>query len=158
MKRREFIKKTGYAGVIMGFPKPKQKIPASAKRIAVIRKLVRIIVPQSEEIPVDPEKIGLPQKIENFISSQIFFIKEMMRAALKVLEYIPYFTFKFKRFSDLPDEEAEKIFVSLRESRFTPLKGIYLAMKSIINFMYYSSPEVWNYIGYEGPLLKEEKR
>jgi len=158
MKRREFIKKTGAVGVILGFPTQRPRVPASARRIAVIKKLVRIVVPPGEEIPVDPEKIGLPQKIENFISSQIFFVKEMMRTALKVLDYLPYFKFKFKRFSALPDEEAEKIFVALRESRFTPLKGIYLGMKSIINFMYYSSPEVWKYIGYEGPLLKEEKR
>jgi hypothetical protein len=158
MKRREFIKKTGSAGVILSLPQKKPPVPGSVKRIRVIKKLVRIVVPQSEEIPVDPEKIGLPQKIEDFISSQIFFVKEMMRTALKVLEYLPYFKLKFKKFSTLSDEEAKEIFLSLRETRFTPLKGIYLGMKSIINFMYYSSEEVWKYIGYEGPVVREEKK
>jgi len=158
MKRREFIKKTGYVSVMMSLPQKSTPVPGSAKRIVVIKKLVRIIVPQSEEIPVDPEKIGLPKKVEDFISSQIFFVKEMMRTALRVLEYLPYFKLKFKRFSTLSDEEAKEIFFHWRETRFTPLKGIYLGMKSVINFMYYSSEEVWKYIGYEGPILREAKK
>lgn len=152
MRRRDFIRKSGTATAIFVMPSVAQSVPPSAKRLAVIKKLCRIIVPESEDIPVDPLKIGLPEKIDNFISSQIFFVKEMMRTALKVLEYLPYFRFKFKKFSELSDEEAEKILLSLRESRLTPLKGIYLGMKSVINFMYYSSEEVWKYIGYEGPI------
>ncbi len=155
MKRREFIKKAGTATAVLGIPPNLRPVSTEGRRLAVIRKLVRVIVPKSEEIPVDPEKIALQKKIDNFISSQIFFVKEMMRTALKVLEYFPFLKLKFKRFSNLSDEEAEKILISLRDSRLTPLRGIYLGMKSITNFLYYSSEEVWKYIGYEGPITKE---
>lgn len=154
MKRRDFIKTTGTGWILWTLPMQSPAYSPDEKRLAVIRKLCRVVVPVDENIPVDPESINLPHKVDMFINSQLFFVKELLKTAIKVVEILPYFKMKFKKFSSLSDEEAEEIFLSLRRSRFPAVKGIYLGLKSIINFFYYSSEEVWKHIGYEGPLLK----
>ncbi len=153
MKRRTFIKSSGITFLLLNLPEKGKAYPLDEKRLKILRKLCRVIVPSTEEIPVDAEKIHLPEKIDAFINSQLFFIKELMKTAIRFLDVLPYLRLRFKRFSEMEDDEAREFFISLRESRFVPLKGIYLAMKSVVNFMFYSSEEVWKYIGYEGPLL-----
>jgi len=96
-------------------------------------------------------------RFEFFVSSfgrKPFFTKIF----LHFFNFLPILLFfKPKRFVSLSPEEREKFLNSLRESRFSIFRGIYLLVRALVFLTFYSLKEVCESIGYKTECEADEK-
>lgn len=149
MKRREFIKGSGGALLLI----PNIFSVLKKKEVDVLVQVWRVAT-YEEGLP-QPDEGEIIKLFEKVIGGQFYFVKDTFKMGIKLLDVLPFFRFKFKRFSDMNLDEAREFFQSLRDSNLPQIRGLYLTLKSVALFLYYSRPESWNYIGYEGTWVKE---
>lgn len=149
MKRREFIRSTGgtfffFSNIFSVFKKKNVDTLVQVWKVATYEKGL----PQ-------PDQKEIKELFEKIICNQYYFVKDTFKMGTKLLDILPFFYFKFKRFSNMNLDEAREFFLSLKESGIPQIRGLYLTLKSVALFLYYSRPESWDYIGYEGPWVEK---
>jgi len=79
---------------------------------------------------------------------------EQLRLALGVLEHLGGAgVFSFSRFSRLDLAERRAVLESWRVSRVATKRQIADALRRVVLFTWYSLPQSWDSIGYDGPLV-----
>jgi len=77
--------------------------------------------------------------------------------ALVLFEYGPFlFDFTFSRFSRMSDEHKDASLTAWMTSRLGIRRLAFTALRNLCMLGYYSQPETWDMIGYQGPLLGRE--
>lgn len=124
------------------------------KRISeedVLKAVENVLLPKGGAIPFSAEELNVHGELLQFISTQREDVRENFRKALKFVNIFPVFELKFKNFIDMSEEERKKYFTAWAKSRLGIKRMIYQALKGAITFAYFSHPEVWQSIGYDGP-------
>jgi hypothetical protein len=79
--------------------------------------------------------------------------------ALRLFEYGPIlFDFTFARFSRMTPEQQDVSLECWMRSRLSLRRQAFMALRNLSMLGYWSQPETWPLIGYQGPLLPPESR
>lgn len=77
-----------------------------------------------------------------------------VHALLQLLEHgTRLFGYSWRRFSALALEERREYLKAWADSRLAIRRSAFLALKGLLTFYYFASPEVWPATGYDGPWL-----
>ena len=126
----------------------------SPKVTELLDMIADALLPGDRFIPYTPSELQISGQIIKGLETLPERMKRELLMAVKVVEVMPLFELKFKRFSAMSPGEREEYFNSWAQSRLSLKRKIFIAMKSAIGFAYFSHPSVWKYIGYEGPWVK----
>jgi hypothetical protein len=81
-------------------------------------------------------------------------VSGVLPLALSLLEWSPLlFDLRPSRFTKLPAAEQDATLRSFTTSRFALRRMAFLGLRNLCFMGWYSQPEVWPLIGYQGPLL-----
>lgn len=79
--------------------------------------------------------------------------------ALRLFEYAPMlFDLSFSRFSRMTDAQKDASLEAWMTSRLALRRMAFLALRNLAFLGYYSQPETWPLVGYQGPLLEEGEK
>jgi hypothetical protein len=112
------------------------------------------VLPPGGDIPLSAEETQVVNKIDNALSVEDKDTQKQFTAALFIFEFAPLLSLHFSRFSNLSEENQIKVMNGWMRSRWDIKRNIFNALKDLCMFMYYTTPSVWQYMGYEGPLIK----
>ena len=78
--------------------------------------------------------------------------------ALRLFEYAPMlFDLSFSRFSHMTDAQKDASLEAWMTSRLALRRMAFLALRNLAFLGYYSQPETWPLIGYQGPLIERSE-
>ena len=81
-------------------------------------------------------------------------VSSLLPLALLLVEWGPLlFDLRFARFTQLAADEQDASLRSWTTSRFQLRRTAFLGLRNLCFLGWYSQPEVWSLIGYQGPLL-----
>jgi hypothetical protein len=79
--------------------------------------------------------------------------------ALRLFDYGPIlFDLSFSRFSRMSDEQKDASLDAWLTSRLALRRTAFLALRNLAFLGYYSQPETWPLIGYQGPLIERSEK
>jgi hypothetical protein len=79
--------------------------------------------------------------------------------ALRLFEYGPMlFDLSFSRFSRMSDAQKDASLEAWMTSRLALRRTAFLALRNLALLGYYTQPETWPLIGYQGPLLERSAK
>jgi hypothetical protein len=82
-------------------------------------------------------------------------VSGLLPLALRLVEWGPLlFDLRPARFTSLPPEEQDASLRSWMTSRFEFRRTAFLGLRNLCFLGWYSQPESWSLIGYQGPLLR----
>jgi len=82
-------------------------------------------------------------------------VSGVLPLALRLFEWGPLlFDLRLARFTQLPDAEQDASLRSWMTSRLALRRTAFLGVRNLCFMGWYSQPEVWGLIGYQGPLLR----
>ena len=82
-------------------------------------------------------------------------VSGLLPLALLLVEWGPLlFDLRFARFTKLGADEQDASLRSWATSRFELRRTAFLGLRNLCFLGWYSQPEVWSLIGYQGPLLR----
>ncbi len=112
------------------------------------------ILPPGGNIPPSAEEVQVVEKIDDALSIEDKDIQKQFSGALFIFEYAPLFSLNFSRFSSLSEDAQIQVMKEWSKSRWLIKRSIFNAIKDLCMFMYYTTPAVWQYMDYDGPLVK----
>ncbi len=130
-----------------------EKAGTPATMTTILKYAADALLPPGGSLPQAPSQLGVPEEILQFVSKQPPSVQKDFRSALMALEVMPILELRFKRFTSMSPQERVQYFASWEKSRWGLKRKIFVALKSAVTFAYFSHPEVWEKIGYEGPLI-----
>lgn len=124
-----------------------------------LQSLVEVMLPKTDEIPVDAVSMDLPRAFDEFLSGEPEHNVKDLRKALVLIEFGPLvFDKKVTTFSRLAVAERTEHWDSWGVSDNLLRRQVSIAMRKFFNLVYFDHEEVWPSIGYPGPSLKRQKR
>lgn len=82
-------------------------------------------------------------------------VSGLLPFALRLVEWSPLlFDLRFSRFTKLSPDAQDATLRSWMRSRLELRRTVFLALRNLCFMGWYSQPEVWPLIGYQGPLLR----
>jgi hypothetical protein len=130
-------------------------IGLTAQQLAVVRAIVEALLPRDGDLP-DGISLGVHQRIDQEVWAAPEAIGDDLRSAISVLEYAPL-VYRFGgRLTRLDPPTRLAALGHLRERGPTPLVQAVVALKQMCALFYWSRPEVWPAIGYDGPWVPEK--
>ena len=115
--------------------------------------LIEAVVPASKENRINQETEVLERFDEEayFVSPDV---KEDIRTAVRILEYLPLIYGKLRRFSGLSLSDRQDVLRQAFQSRFEIPRVVTSSLRLMVLLFYYGHPSSWQAIGYEGPFAK----
>jgi len=149
MKRRDFLKISAILPLSGCVKIEKKEIPSyllSAEAIA------EALFPAGTPFNVDVKKTDFVRRMEKTLKIMPSRESSLMKVGLTILEYMPrYFSFHFKKLSELSIEERKKYLLGWEESTISLKRIAFKGMKQIICLVYGSLPEVKKEIAFAYP-------
>lgn len=104
----------------------------------------------------DPARAeALADGVDRYLAGSDPLVAGQLRVALLVLEHGGGLgLLSFRAFSERSREEREQLLTSWERSRLGPKRQIAAALRKVAMFSYYSLPEVWPELGYDGPWVR----
>ncbi len=97
----------------------------------------------------------LAEGVDGFLAGSDPVVAGQLRVALLVLERAGGLSLlSFQAFSERSREDREAILAAWERSRLGPKRQIAAALRKVAMFSYYSQPEVWPALGYDGPWVR----
>ena len=122
-----------------------------------LQSLVEVMLPKTDEIPVDAVSMDLPRAFDEFLSGEPEHNVKDLRKALVLIEFGPLvFDKKVTTFSRLAVAERTEHWDSWGVSDNLLRRQVSIAMRKFFNLVYFDHEEVWPHIGYPGPSLKRK--
>lgn len=112
------------------------------------------VLPPGGDIPSSAEETQVVKKIDEALSIEDKDVQKQFSGALFIFEYASLLSLRFSRFSALDEAEQIRVMREWSQSRWLVKRSIFNAMKDLCMFMFYTTPSVWQYMGYEGPLIQ----
>ena len=123
-----------------------------------LQSLVQIMLPTTDEIPIDVASMDLPRAFDAFLTGEPEHNVKDLRKALVLVEFGPLvFDKKITTFSRLPIDERTEHWNSWGTSDRLLQRQVSIAMRKFFNLVYFDHEKVWPYIGYPGPSLKRQR-
>lgn len=128
-------------------------IALSVKEFAVVKALVRALLPAADGFP-SGESLGVAQRIDEEVWAAAPETRRDLKAGLQLLEHATALQGFSSRFTRL-DEAAQRAYLEkLLAGSNNTLCLVALAFKEMAHLFYYGHESVWKQIGYDGPLVK----
>lgn len=121
---------------------------------STLNQFAQRVLPPGGDIPLSAEDARVVRKIDEALSIEDKDIQKQFSAALFIFEFAPLLSLKFSRFSNLSEDDQIQVMKDWSESRWLIKRTIFNAMKDICMFMFYTTPDVWKFMGYDGPLVQ----
>jgi len=128
-------------------------IALTEKEFVVVKSLVQALLPEADGFP-SGESIGIPQRIDEEVWAASPKVQSDLKNALQVLEHAPLLQGRMSRFSSLSVDDRLKCYLDFYTGANDTLQQIAGGLKQMIHFFYYSHPQVWPRIAYEGPFVQ----
>lgn len=112
--------------------------------------LSEAILPEGPGIPGYKEAKVLERLDEEFYFVDSF-LSDDFKTLLLVIEYLPFFHWKFSRFSKLSLESRKSFLSSLNDSDSDTVRAVWANLRMPIFLMYYGHPSTFKMISYDGP-------
>lgn len=128
-------------------------IALSVKEFAVVKALVRALLPADDGFP-SGESLGVPQRIDEEVWAAAPALRRDLKAGVQLLEHATALHGFSSRFTRLPETSQRAYVEKLLAGSNNTLCLIALALKEMAHLFYYGHEAVWKHIGYDGPLLK----
>ena len=130
---------------------PSDAAPASlpVREYAVLRAVAERMIPADAANP-SANDVGVVPMLDRELGFHGPRLRHDLRDALRLVEWGPLLT-HLTRFTELPAEDQDQVLRDMMTSRFQVRRQAFLGLKFIIFFFYYTRPETWKAIGYEGP-------
>ena len=126
-----------------------------AHEYRTLQSLVEVMLPTTDEIPVDVTPMDLPRAFDNFLADEPEHNIKDLRKALVLIEFGPLaFDKRVTTFSRLDVEQRSKHWSEWGLSDNVLRRQVSIAMRKFFNLVYFDHEEVWPYIGYPGPSMK----
>ncbi len=162
IRRRTFIKSmlvlTGAAATVgpsgcADYPKAEGNFAfLDDKTHAVIKSFSERIIPRGGAFEEGAEDIEVTGFFDRLVGAEPPEIQKNMRSGIMLLEHAPIFLmFKFKRFTQMTDDEKDLYLKKWEESGVTLFRGVFKGFKNLCTLGFFSNEKVWKYIGYDGP-------
>jgi hypothetical protein len=144
----------GYAWLETGYPEPGADGPVflSAKEWSVLRALIEVLLPGDETFPPGLE-LGVHRRIDMEAWAAGADVRAELRALLQILEHSPLLLGRPTRFSGLVPQLRATLLDDIIDRGPDMTVSAVLILKRLVHFIAYANPEVWLFIGYEGPLV-----
>lgn len=118
-----------------------------------LRAFTMRLIPPGGPIPPSAEDVGVVRKIDEALAQEDRDVQKQFSMALFLFEFAPLFSRKFARFTNLSESDQVEVMKNWSRSRWQLKRNVFNAMKDLSMFMYYTTDSVWQYIGYDGPLV-----
>lgn len=141
----------GYAAQLTSEDTP---IALSIKEFAVIKAVVRTLVPAGDGFP-DGVSLGIPQRIDEEFYVAPPAIRSDLAAGIQLLEHATIASGYSARFTALSPPDQRAYLQALSTGKRETLRQVVLALKQVVHLFYYAHPSVWGRIGYDGPFVRE---
>lgn len=140
----------GYARFIAPGEVP---IALSVKEFAVVKALVRALLPAEDGFP-SGESLGVAQRIDEEVWAAAPEVRRDLKAGLQLLEHATAMKGFQSRFTRLEPAAQRAYLEKLLAGSNNTLCLVALALKEMAHLFYYGHESVWKHIGYDGPLVK----
>ena len=122
-----------------------------------LQSLVEVMLPKTDEIPVDAVSMDLPRAFDEFLAGEPEHNVKDLRKALVLIEFGPLvFDKKVTTFSRLAVAERTEHWDGWGVSDNLLRRQVSIAMRKFFNLVYFDHEQVWPSIGYPGPSLKRQ--
>jgi hypothetical protein len=112
------------------------------------------VVPRGGAFALGAADVGLAARIDGFLAEQDPELAGGVRGALWLLEYgAPLLAGRLARFSRLDADARSEVFGALPR-RFGLARRVFTGLRQLCLFSFYSLPESWPALGYEGPWVR----
>ncbi len=149
MKRREFLKISFLLPTFSCAKHTEHEIPAYLLSAFAI---TGALFPEGKPFNVDLKKTEFLKRMDKTLKIMPQRESFLMKTGLTIIEYMPkYFSFHFKRLSDLDIEERRKYLLGWEESSIFLKRIVFKGIKQIICLVYGSLPEVKKEIAFAYP-------
>ncbi|HZY02473.1 MAG TPA: hypothetical protein VFF02_03175 [Anaeromyxobacteraceae bacterium] len=119
-----------------------------------LRQLALALFPRQGGFSVGAEDLDLARSFDGFLADEPDWNRGDLKKGLFLLEYGPVvFEGRAVTFSHLPAPEGLAHFERWVEGGLVR-RQLALALRRFLALVFYDRPEVWPYIGYEGPLVQ----
>jgi len=113
--------------------------------------LAEVTLPRGGTVPEG----ALDMPLVNFINTFFSYAEPATRLGFKIalflLEFMPLFIiFRPRRFSSLSTTQRDVMLNKMRGSSIYAVRGIYLALNSLIQMCFYTQPSIMDKVGYIG--------
>jgi hypothetical protein len=149
MKRRDFLKISIILPIYGCAKTEKEKIPSY---LLCAEAIAEALFPQGRPFNVDVKKTDFIKRMEKTLKIMPSNEASLMKVGLTIIEYMPrYFSFHFKRLSELSIEDRRKYLLGWEESAISLKRIAFKGIKQIICLVYGSLPEVKKEIAFAYP-------
>lgn len=146
----------GWVKLGYSLPPGEVALALSIKEMAIVRALVEALLPASDGLPSGLE-LGVHQRIDEELWSQPDAVRSDLKAALQLIEHGPPLFGSFGRMTSLSPEERVRVFEQMLTSGVDVVVQAGVAFKQLCQIFYFTRPEVWPHIGYDGPWMLTPK-
>lgn len=113
-----------------------------------------------------PEAVGAPTykeaKVLERLDEEFYFVDPFLsndfKTLIMVLEYLPFFHWKFSRFSKLSLESRRQFLSELNHSDSDTVRAVWANLRMPIFLMYYGHESTFKAISYDGPFLNPPEK
>lgn len=128
-------------------------IALSVKEFAVVKSLVRALLPAEDGFP-SGESLGIAQRIDEEVWAAAPELRRDLKAGLQLLEHATALQGFSSRFTRLETAAQRAYLEKLLAGSNNTLGLVAVAFKQMAHLFYYGHESVWKHIGYDGPLIK----
>ncbi|EPG65324.1 hypothetical protein ACE5IS_09580 [Leptospira wolffii] len=122
----------------------------SKSELDILAALAEAILPEGPGLPSYKEAQVLERLDEEFYFVDPF-LSDDFKTLVLVIEYLPFFHWKFSRFSRLPLESRREFLTSLNNSDSDLVRAVWANLRMPIFLMYYGHSSTFKAISYDGP-------
>ncbi|WP_286240192.1 gluconate 2-dehydrogenase subunit 3 family protein [Neptuniibacter halophilus] len=129
----------------------------SAEEYRILSRVSDTIIPRGGAFSLGALDIDLAFRIDAYLDAGDEVLMQGIRGALLFLEHkAPSLIGLEGTFSGLPAEQRESLLLTLRDAG-GDATAVFVGLRSLCMFYFYTATEAWPEIGYEGPLVKRDK-
>ncbi|GAA0687765.1 hypothetical protein GCM10009104_12440 [Marinobacterium maritimum] len=115
------------------------------------------LIPRGGAFPLGALDIDLAARIDAYLDPEDAELMQGLRGALVFLEHkAPALIAQQSNFSALPAADRETLLLTLRDAG-GDATAVFVALRSLCFFYFYTDEQAWPNIGYEGPLVKRSR-
>jgi hypothetical protein len=123
------------------------------REYAVVSALVARLIPRRQGFPA-AEDLDTAAGVDKVLAMEDDTARREVKQLLMLFENaLPTFLFsgRTRAFTALPTDEQDQVLVEWMTSRIPLRRTGYLALRTLVNGVYYANPAVWGATGYPGP-------
>ncbi len=139
----------GYAPLLSPAEHP---LALSVKEFAVAKAVVEAVTPAEDGLP-SGLALGLPQRVDEQVWGAPEGLRDDLQNGLQLLEHGTLLFGYRSRFTALPPAARRACLEAMMGGSNELLRQVAQGLKELVHLLYYSQPQVWAAIGYEGPYV-----